>query len=97
MGLIRNQNKDYQEKIETWNLRVDEAEGIIIGLEDDKQTLDESKRKADEERSKAVSQFNEMKKTIEQLDNERNFWKVSSESYEETGSYTHIRAHETDS
>ena len=83
MGLIRNQNKDYQEKIETWNLRVDEAEGIIIGLEDDKQTLDEAKRRADEERSKAVSQVSDRKKTIEQLDNERNFWKVSSESYEE--------------
>ena len=83
MGLIRKQNKDYQDKIESWNLRVTEAEGIIIGLEDDKQTLDEAKREADAERSKAVSQFNEMKKTIEQLDNEKNFWKVSSQSYED--------------
>ena len=80
---LDRQNKDYRQKIEEWNLRVNEAEGQVLGLIDDKKYLDEAKRDAEAEKSKAVSQFTDMKKTIDQLDNERNFWKVSSQSYED--------------
>ena len=80
---VSKQNQDYQEKIEEWNLRVHEAEGIVIGLEDDKRLLDEAKRDAEVRCSTAESQFVDMKQTIEQLDSERNFWKVSSQSYED--------------
>ena len=42
--------------------------------------FDAARRDAEVKSSTVESQFKDMKNTIEQLDSERNFWKVSSQS-----------------
>lgn len=83
MGILRNQNKTYQEKIEAWSIRVEEAESSAKKLKDINERFDAARRDAEVKSSTAESQFKDMKKTIEQLGSERNFWKVSSQSYED--------------
>lgn len=83
MGIIKKQNKVYQEKIEDWSIRVEEAESIAKKLRDMNERFDAARRDAEVKSSTVESQFKDMKNSIEQLDSERNFWKVSSQSYED--------------
>jgi len=82
MGLLHNTHKEYQETIEEWNTRVLDAEGMTEGLKADNQQLEEAKRDAEYEQATVITKFDEMKKRIDDLSHEMNFWKVSSQSYE---------------